>query len=173
MIQSAKSIGFLVCADATQEEVQLLKKTYPTAEFFSYSPSVKTSADDQALDHLVRRKDKSPNMKGLEELGLKPYGSFDPKKYDLCIFISAGKVRPPYGLAKLAKKAIAMGLFLKEELAGYHYVLPAPSTYEKSGTFVNHQGVKQTFKAAISPVGMSRPIESILGALAESPRKVG
>lgn len=173
IIQNAKSIGFLICADSTQEEVELLKKSFPTGEFFSYSPTVKTSSEDQALDHLVRRKDKSPNMKGLEVLSLKPYGSFDPKKFDLCIFVSAGKVRPPYGLAKLAKKAIGIGLFLKEELAGYQYVLPGPSTYEKSGTFVNFQGVKQSFKAAISPVGMSRPLENILGALAESPRKVG
>src|SRR5205085_3583545 len=70
------------------------------------------------LDHLLRRLDHSPNLKGLEGLGFKPYKSFDPRKYDLVVFVSAGKVRPPYGLAKLAKKAVGLGVFLKEEQIG-------------------------------------------------------
>lgn len=173
MITAAKNVGFLVCADATLEEVASLKKAYPNAEFYSYSKGVNASSEDAALDHLIRRKDKSPNLKGLESQGLKPFSGFDPKKYDLCVVVSAGKVRPPYGIAKLAKKAVGIGLFLKEELAGYQFILPALSTYEKAGTFVNHMGLRQSFKAAIPPVGMSRPLENIIGALLEEPRKVG
>ncbi len=171
-IQGAKSIAFLVCADATLEEAHALQKAYPAAEFFSYSPTVMASSEDQPLDHLLRRKDKSPNLKGLEAAGFKAYSGFDPKKYDLCFFVSAGKVRPPYGLAKLAKKAIGLGLFLKEELSGYQFILPGPSTYEKAGTFVNFKGMKQSFKPSIAPVGMSRPLEMLLSALLEAPRKV-
>jgi NADH-quinone oxidoreductase subunit G len=172
MISGAKSIGILVCADATLEEIQLVKKSLPSAELYSYSKGLDSSREDQALDHLIRRKDKSPNLQGLESLGLKPFSAFDPKKFDLCLFISAGKVRPPYGIAKLAKKSVGIGLFLKEELSGYQYILPGLSTYEKSGTFVNHKGMKQSFKAAIPPIGMSRPLEHIIGALLEEPRKV-
>lgn len=169
----AKSIGILVCADATIEEVKTLQKNFTMADFYSYSPSVDKSSEDEALDHLVRRKDKSPNLKGLEEAGLKPFSKFDPKKYDLCFFVSGGKVRVPYGLAKMAKKSIGMGVFLKEEIAGFQFILPGPSTYEKAGTFMNFQGTKQSFKAAIAPVGMSRPLESVIGAILETPRKVG
>jgi hypothetical protein len=122
---------------------------------------------------LLRRKDKSPNLKGLEAQGLKPFSTFEPKDYDLCIFVSAGKVRPPYGLAKLARKAIAIGVFLKEELLGYQLILPTLSTYEKAGSFTNHQGRTQNFKAAIPPIGMSRPLEAVLGSLTDSARKVG
>ncbi len=173
MMDQAKTLAFFVCADASQEEAELLKKSFPKAEFFAYSPTVANSTDDQALDHLVRRKDKSPNLKGLEALGFHSASGFDPRKYDLSVFVSAGKVRPPYGLAKHAKKAIAMGLFLKEELLGYSLVLPGPSTYEKSGTFVNFKGMKQAFKAAIQPLGMARPLAMIVSALQEASRKVG
>lgn len=173
MVQSAKSLAFFVCADATQEEAELLQKTFPQAAFFSYSPSVNSSSEDAALDHLVRRKDKSPNLKGLESLGFKPAAEFKPATYDLVVFVSAGKVRPPYGLAKQAKKAIGMGLFLKEELLGYSFILPGPSTYEKTGTFVNNKGMKQSFAASIQPLGMARPLAMQISALLESPRKVG
>jgi NADH-quinone oxidoreductase subunit G len=173
MISSSKKLAFLVCADTTNQEVAAIKLAYPSAILYSYSPSVDKSADDQAIDHLLRRKDKSPNLKGLEAQGLKPYSTFEPKDYDLCIFVSAGKVRPPYGLAKLARKAIAMGVFLKEELLGYQLILPTLSTYEKAGSFTNHQGRTQNFKAAIPPIGMSRPLEAVLGSLTDSARKVG
>jgi NADH-quinone oxidoreductase subunit G len=171
-VQGAKSIAFFVCADATLEEAQTLQKAFPTAEFFAYSPTVNSSTEDKPLDHLLRRKDKSPNLKGLEAIGFKPYASFDPKKYELVFFVSAGKVRPPYGLAKHVKKAVGLGVFLKEELLGYQFILPGPSTYEKAGTFVNFKGIRQSFHAAIPPVGMSRPLASLVSALLQAPRKV-
>jgi NADH-quinone oxidoreductase subunit G len=173
LMAGAKSVAFFVCADATVEEAHFLKKSFASASFYSYSPTADKSSDDAALDHLLRRKDKSPNLRGLEAAGFKSASSFDPKKYDLCFFVSAGKVRPPYGLAKHAKKAVAMGLFLKEELLGYQFVLPGPSTYEKAGSFVNFKGIQQSFHPAIPPVGMSRSLESVVGALLETSRKVG
>jgi NADH-quinone oxidoreductase subunit G len=173
MLANAKSVAFFVCADATVEETATLKKSFPNASFYSYSPTVDKSSEDEAIDHLLRRKDKSPNLKGLEAAGFQPASAFDPKKFDLCFFVSAGKVRPPYGLAKQAKNAIAMGLFLKEELLGYQFVLPGPSTYEKAGSFVNHKGMQQSFHSAIPPVGMSRSLASVIGALLETSRKVG
>jgi NADH-quinone oxidoreductase subunit G len=168
MMGGAKSVAFFVCADATLEEAATLQKAFDKAEFFSYSPTVETSAEDKPIDHLLRRADKSPNLKGLESLGFKPYKSFDPKKYDLVFFVSAGKVRPPYGLAKLAKKAVGLGVFLKEELLGYSFILPGASTYEKRGTFVNWKGMKQSFQPSIPPVGMSRPVESLVAGLLEA-----
>jgi NADH-quinone oxidoreductase subunit G len=172
VFDSAKSLAFFVCADATLEEAQALKKAFPNAQFYAYSPTVDSSTDDKAIDHLLRRKDKSPNLKGLEAVGFQKASAFDPAKYDLCVFVSAGKVRPPYGLAKKAKKAIALGLFLKEELLGYQFVLPGPSTYEKAGTFVNFQGKQQSFQPVIPPVGMARPLANVIGTLTQSAQKV-
>jgi len=172
-IQSAKSMAVFVCADASLEEAELLKSHFNKAQFFSYSPSVQSSSEDAAIDHLLRRKDKSPNLRGLETMGFKESKQYRPSEFDLTVFVSAGKVRPPYGLAKLAKNAIGIGVFLKEELAGYSMVLPGLSTYEKSGTFMNHIGMKQFFRAAIQPLGMSRPLAALLGAIVETSRKVG
>ena len=170
-IAASKKIAVLVCADATLEDAKLLQSSLSSAAFYSYSPSVNKSGEDEALDHLLRRKDKSPNMKGLEELGFKAFSEFKPKDYDSVILVSAGKVRPPYGIATLAKNTIAIGVFLKEELAGIKLVLPSLSTFEKSGTFVNHDGVEQSFSAAIPPLGQSRPLNKIMSALSGSSRK--
>ena len=122
---------------------------------------------------MVRRADKSPNLKGLEQAGFVSASNFDPKKFDLCIFVSAGKVTIPYGLAAKAKKSIGIGVFMKEEITGFQIILPSLSSHEKAGSFVNHQGKQQSFKAAIPPLGMSRPIDMILTALKEPARKVG
>ncbi|MCO5141875.1 MAG: 2Fe-2S iron-sulfur cluster-binding protein [Oligoflexia bacterium] len=172
LVQQAKNISVVVAADATLEEVAILKTHFSSANFYSYSPSVEKTSEDKAVDHLIRRKDKSPNLKGLEESGLRPFSELKSGS-DLLIFFNAGKVRVPYGLAKLAKNAIAIGVAMKEDLNGWNYVLPSLSTYEKSGTFVNHTGMKQKFAAAIAPVGLSRPLNKILEALTKSDRKVG
>jgi NADH-quinone oxidoreductase subunit G len=79
LLQGAKKVAFFVCADATLEEAELLKKSFPTAEFFAYSPTVAKSSEDAALDHLLRRKDKSPNLKGLEALGFQASSAFNPQ----------------------------------------------------------------------------------------------
>lgn len=173
-LASAKKLAVLVAADATNEEAKALKAHFPQAKFYSYSPSVDAAQEDEALDHLLRRKDKSPNLKGLEALGFAAFSGFDPANYDACIFVSGGKVRIPYGLAAQAKRAIGIGLFLKEELAGFELILPGLSTLEKSGSFTNHDGLVQEFKTAIQPNGFARPLEKILqGLVANQSRKVG
>ncbi len=161
-VRTSSEVGVLICADATLEEVQIAQKALPKASFFSYSPTVDGSGQDEALDHLLRRKDKSPNIKGMEKLGLESFAKFQPKDYDLCIFITGGKVRPPYGLAELAKKAIGVGVLMKEELLGYTLVLPGLSSLEKSGTYINHDSIEQEFKAAIPSLGFARPLDYIL-----------
>jgi NADH-quinone oxidoreductase subunit G len=171
---SSKSIAFFVCADATIEEAKTLQAKFPKAAFYSYSPSVKKSSEDKPIDHLLRRLDKSPNLKGLESLNFKDASTFKPADYELTVFVSGGKVRPPYGLAAKAKKAIGIGVFMKEELLGLSWVIPGASSLEKSGTFINCDGISQSFRAAIPPIGLSRPLEMILqGAFEASPRKVG
>ena len=63
---------------------------------------------------------------------------------------------------------MGLGVFLKEELLGYSFILPGASTYEKRGTFVNWKGMKQSFQPSIPPVGMSRPVESLVAGLLEA-----
>lgn len=174
MVTQAKSIGIFACADITNEEAEQLKARFSSAEFFAYSPGVSNSSEDVPLDHLLRRKDKSPNLKGLEAKGYQSASHFDPKKYDLVIFVSGGKVRPPYGLAAETKSAAGLGVFLKEELLGFSLILPSVSWLEKSGSFTNFNGDTQAFAAAIKPLGLSKPMGEILDKfLTDSVRQVG
>lgn len=172
LVAKANKIAFFVGADATVEEASYIKDVFPAASYYAYSPSVSSSSEDQPLDHLLRRKDKSPNLKGLEETGFQKANSYNPKSYDLTIFVSAGKVRIPYGLANVAQASVGIGVFTKEESAGYDLILPGLSTLEKTGSFVNHDGIKQHFKAAVPVIGQGRSLSEVLGDLSEAGRKV-
>ncbi|NUM89801.1 MAG: hypothetical protein HUU37_11400, partial [Bdellovibrionales bacterium] len=44
---------------------------------------------------------------------------------------------------------------------------------EKTGTFINHQGMRQRFAAAVNPPGMCRPVEAAIQALVPHPRRAG
>lgn len=60
---------------------------------------------------------------------------------------------------------VCQELFLTETAALAHVVLPAASSMEKQGTFTNTEGHVQAVRAAIDPVGDSRPDWEILSAL--------
>ncbi len=173
LVSASKETAVLVCADASMEDVQAVKSAFGKADFFSYSPTVDASDEDEAIDHLLRRKDKSANLKGLEKEGLKPFSAIKPKNYDLLVVVSAGKVRVPYGLAGMTKESLGIGVFMKEDIHGFTHILPSLSTYEKSGSFINFDGKSQKFTAAIPPVGSSRPLQNILNSLTGGDRRVG
>lgn len=169
---SSAKVGILLAADITNEEAKLIQQHFPKAGIFSFAGPVEKTSEDEAIDHLLRRKDKSPNLKGLESLGIGAYSGFDPRVYDLCIFVSAGKVRIPFGLAKFAKYSVGIGVFLKEEVTGFSLILPGLATLEKSGSFTNHQGKTQSFKSVIPPSGFAKPLDKILELLFSSERKL-
>ena len=68
-----------------------------------------------------------------------------------------------------------MGVFMEDEWKGFDVILPGPSFAEKNGTIVNFQGVEQKLKAAIKPVGQSKPFVDVfahwpLGSAPVSPQ---
>lgn len=175
LLSSAKTIAVVASADITNEEADILKTNLGSkAELFSYSPTVDSSSEDEATDHLLRRKDKSPNLRGLEDKGYAAFSKFDPTKFDLVVYASGGKVRPPYGIAELSKSAVGIGVFLKEEVAGYDLILPGPSWLEKEGSYTNYEGKSQCFGQAIRPLGLAKPMALVFSKyLADSVRQVG
>jgi formate dehydrogenase alpha subunit len=91
-------------------------------------------------------------LKSLFVLGENPVGSLPPQ---------AGAKD---ALAQL-DLLVCQELFLTETAAMAHVVLPASSYMEKHGTFTNSEGHVQAVRAAIDPVGQSRPDWEILSAL--------
>ena len=90
-------------------------------------------------------------IKGLFVIGENPVGSLPPL------------LRVKEALGKL-DLLVCQELFLTETAALAHVVLPAASAMEKAGTFTNTEGHVQAVRAAIDPVGDSRPDWEILSA---------
>jgi NADH-quinone oxidoreductase subunit G len=162
----------LIGTDATIEEAEEIQQELASLvegelEFRSINGTneVKSSEDDEALDHLLRRKDKTPNTKGLESLGINPCEDEFEKKFDLAIVYRCGRALAPP--KKMAKTQVAWGLWTKEEIDEYELVVPGLSTAEKEGTFINCDGIVQRFEPAIKPCGKSKGVSGALLLLSQ------
>ena len=109
LLAQSKTVGVVATADITNEEAELLKSRFSGAELYSYSSSVNSSSEDEATDHLLRRKDKSPNLKGLESAGYQSFEKFNPESFDLVLFVSgAPYVRPMPNVTAVANEDLTM-----------------------------------------------------------------
>ncbi len=163
-----KKVMVLVGSDLTQEEataVQAYAKKTGAPLFHFGTPSVGTSKDDVDIDSLLKRKSKTSNLHGLEKLGIAPFTA-TPAGITAALVFRGGRAKLP-SLGSLP--AVGVGVFFQEEGKGLEAVLPAPSFAEKSGTIVNFQGREQKLKAAIKPLGQSKPIAEILSRWVPSP----
>jgi NADH-quinone oxidoreductase subunit G len=126
-------------------------------------------------DALLRRKEKVPNLKGAENLGLKS-GSFDELKKNL----EAGKIKTLYVIERDLTKIWgdkAAGLLAKAGTGilqspnkyalgdSFVYRLPATAYVEEDGHFTNFEGTVQAYKKALAPIGDARPDAAIFGLL--------
>ena len=138
-----------------------------TALYFSAEP-------DQigVQDELLRRREKVPNLKGAENLGLKS-GSFD----ELAKGLESGKYWGLWTLERDLSKVWggrAAALLEKAKLTvlqspfkgalgdAYEYRLPATAYVEEVGHFTNFEGKVQPYSRALEPIGSARPDWDIL-----------
>jgi len=136
-----------------------------------------TSEPDQVgvEDELLRRRDKVPNLKGAENLGLKS-GSFD----ELSKNLESGKIKTLYvierDLSKIwgdraaallakAKTTILQGPNKYALGDSFTYRLPATAYVEESGHFTNFEGKLGAYKKALAPIGDAKPDWEIFGLL--------
>ena len=126
-------------------------------------------------DALLRRKEKVPNLKGGEALGLKS-ASFDELAQDL----GAGKINVLYVIERDLSKIWgdkAAGLLAKAGVSilqgpnkyalgdSFTYRLPATAYVEEEGHFTNFEGKVQAYKKALAPIGDARPDWDIFALL--------
>jgi NADH-quinone oxidoreductase subunit G len=130
-------------------------------------------------DALLRRREKVPNLKAAEQLGLKSR-SFD----ELAKELEAGKVKTLFvierDLAKVWGEARAAALLAKAPMTvllspfkgtlgeSFHYRLPSTAYVEEDGHFTNFEGKVSAYKRALAPIGDARPewsaLELLMGA---------
>jgi predicted molibdopterin-dependent oxidoreductase YjgC len=140
---------------------------------FLFSPEPDQIGEE---DSLLRKKEKTPNLKGGEALG---FGSAIKSESweSLAQKIESGKIWGLYILERDAQKAWkekTKALFEKLDLIIFqspyktgignwaHYRLPATSYAEEEGHFTNFEGKVQKYEQALLPLGEALPDWNIL-----------
>jgi NADH-quinone oxidoreductase subunit G len=162
----SKKTIFIIGTDATNEEIHELGRLKDLVRgpidfrFMNGVNGVATSADDMDSDQILLRRDKTPNTKGLEANGIEAMKN--ESGYSLAIYYRAGRAAIP---EKLAPLEIGWGVFTHHEAHRFDAVLPGLSTLEKSGSYVNSQGISQKFVASVKPKGSCSSVLKIVEGL--------
>lgn len=155
---------FLIGTDVTCEEAELLQKASKGADLAFYNGT----GGSGAQDNILRQKDKTPNTKGVEALGIKALDESKLSQYDLVMYVRFGRAAIPS--FKNVKNLILFGVWnytecqQVKEASGNHLkmVLPGLMTTEKSGSYINCDGIKQHFRPAVSHKGHGRELSEVL-----------
>jgi NADH-quinone oxidoreductase subunit G len=169
LLTSAKRTLLLIGTDATSEEAATIMQILPSftqgevlVRSYNGTNDVQKSTDDAPLDHLLRRKDKTPNTKGMEILGLHPLSDKD-QNFDVAIYFRSGRAAiPPQ---RLAEVEVAWGVFGRPETERFAAVMPGLATIEKAGTYIQCDGVTQSFEAVVEAHGASASVKKILDGM--------
>lgn len=152
-LQRSQNTVILVGTDSTLEEVESLKKELkdlsPKAfSIFSFNGTngIESSSQDAKLDKLLRMKDKTPNTKGLEALGLTPYRG---EEADLLIIFKNGRAKTP-AIGK-QNVLITWGVWSEDDYKALKpsIHLSGLMTQEKGGSFISSDGRRQGFAPAL------------------------
>jgi NADH-quinone oxidoreductase subunit G len=172
IINQANSLQVIVGTDATREEAALLLNKSSAGfgkpvQLNYYSGFVKNSQEDKKLDHLLRMSDKTPNTKGVEEVGLGSLGA-EGVAADVVILFRNGRA----GIPKMSanQKVVLWGVWNLDEIKklpskNILALIPGLATIEKEGSFKNTDGVVQKFHPAITHKGDALPVHKVLELL--------
>lgn len=166
---SSKTKGlFLIGSDLSQEEVEAIEqfrsKVFPNFSSFHFgTPNVISSQEDGPADPILKRKSRTPNLHGLEKLGIRPFNeSHVSSETDYIFIFRGGRAIIPELPSRNPK--IGMGVFFSSELEHTPYlaILPGTGFPEKNGTIYNYQMKPQKWTQAIRAPGNCKPIPEIL-----------
>ncbi len=165
LITSASKVKVVIGTDATNEEMKYIQASLPDKfgkkfEFSSYCGY----GEDKKLDHMLMMKDKTPNSKGASACKLNHLDGDLVGDCDVAILIRYGRSGVPQ--VKNCKKIIIIGVWTQKEIGSFgtnvEVVLPGLATTEKSGTYINCDGVSQNFSPAIAHLGEGLAVNSII-----------
>ena len=175
-IKNAKEVTILIGTDSTLEEAQSLMEKMPKVfnrtfifKAFNGTNGIKSSSEDEKLDHLLRMKDKTANTRGMEKLGLKIISESEKIESDLVICFSQGRSKfnfTPY-LTTGKTEFILWGVWMNDQIEHLipekiKAIIPGLATVEKSGRYINTQGITQRFQKAITHKGEALDVDSVI-----------
>jgi NADH-quinone oxidoreductase subunit G len=162
----AASVAAIVSARLTLEDLFMARKALQQAGIARVVVPPHESGEDDAL---LLRRDKTPNARGAEIVGLgRPDAAATAR---LAGDLAAGHIR---GLLVVGEDPVGDGLLKAEALAGLdalvvidawrtdtvnaaHVALPATGPYEADGVVVNFQGRAQRLRRGVPAPGLAEP----------------
>ena len=147
-----KKPAFVLTGQYTTEEYEALLKSFPKSDFYHWINNEKELKD---FDQLLLRGDKNPNTKALKKVfpKIKSLKDFDPNVKCLVVLGPENTVFFPdleekTKLFSSVDTMIWFGLIQNPYLKAQEnfFQIPIKSSFEKEGTYINHQGMEQKIK---------------------------
>ncbi|MBI2059124.1 MAG: (2Fe-2S)-binding protein [Nitrospirae bacterium] len=172
-VKDKRSIGVVVTTSLSQEEGLLVKELIdrflPGARLALVSPK----GEEIRYKAFWISGDRGPNRHGLESLFGKKVGEglAEARSAQVLYVIQAGPEDPfelaglPGGDLERAEAVIAQDILDRPAHKSASVVLPQATFFESSGTWVNGDGITQTFQKVVDPHGAARPGWWILSQL--------
>jgi len=186
---TGNDIALVVTGQHTVEELEAIVSTfvntYKTKNVYHWWNSEATASE---FDGILLRGDKNPNTKGLQQVFAKhgistKFSDLDPAKVKHLVVVGPENV-PVYKdfTAKLEFFAKAQNLIymtsakvdslVASKSLKAATIIPLKTYIEKSGTFINHAGVSQTFKKVTTVVSEALTVTEAAALLAGQEIKI-
>ena len=158
-LSTKKSIFFVLSPNLSYEEIQNVKNLASklNANISGYSPD---TYDENFGDDYLRSSDKSANRASFKQLEINEEENYfmdSLNKADLVVVLDNSYFEENAQLLK-DKKVISMFSHNCLTLSQSDIAIPIASFYEKSGTYINEDGIKQR---VISQMNKNNPMETI------------
>jgi len=145
----SSSAHFVLTAQYSNEEYKFLSKEFSKASFYHWS----NEGHFPEYDKILLREDRNPNSKGLKKHfpKIKTLKNLEIKKVDL-LFVLAPEnlvfypdLEEQTKIFSQAKALVWLGLLKNDFLDSKNnfFQIPLKSSFEKTGTYTNHQGLEQ------------------------------
>jgi NADH-quinone oxidoreductase subunit G len=187
LTSAIQRVLMILGSDSTNEEgallTQTLKNLFPeqrfTIRYYTGQSEIQTSNDDGPIDQNIKRKDQTPNTKGMNNLRIAPLFEEDLSQgYDVAILFK-GALLDLSGLGPIVcRNLYLMGAIFEEDISlitqynPIRAILPGLTTFEKSGSYTRWDGLVQPFSVAIPAPKNCRPIENIIKSAASLVREL-
>ena len=144
-----KQVHFVLTAQYSNEEYELLSKEFSKAVFYHWS----NEGSFPKFDKLLLREDRNPNLKGLKRFfpKIKPLKELDPTEAEMLFVLGPENtvfypdLEQQTKVFSKAKALVWLGLVKNEFLSGKKnfFQIPMKSSFEKTGTYINHKDLEQ------------------------------
>jgi NADH-quinone oxidoreductase subunit G len=162
LIETNENVMILCSPKQTLEELKALQE-FAKNNNMSISGYSQQYIDDNFADDMLKTNDKAPNRKAFEELGIDESVEYFKNSLDsanVILVFQNDFVDTQYGYDK--NKKIVLFTPNKVECGCDVIFYPIASAYEKTGTFINIDGVKQK---QVSKMKKDNPIDDITSVI--------